>query len=386
MQGGIKMKKGGRWSLLVLILLITFPLWGTGQQEGTETIKIGVSCSLTGAWAANDLRMRHSLEMAVEEVNSAGGIKGRPIQLIYEDAESSSGGAIKAYNKIASEHSPPVIIAAPFSVQVLALEPYIRKEAIPTLSGATSRRLTEMGNRWLFRIRAHDGIVAALAATFAVEKLGASKIGILHDTNEYGTGGALAMKETLQKYAKEPLVTVGYNTGDKDFAAQLLTLSQKGCEVVLSWAHPLEGGLILRQIKQLGLGYKIVGGPGYAMPVCLDLAKQDAEAINVVIDFSVANQDPRVQSWVERYQKKFAGEIPDYVSACHYDAIYILAKVMEENGFDRGAIRNGLEAMQPYQGVMAEYDFDDKGDGVYETVIVQIRDGVPVVMQTVKVK
>jgi branched-chain amino acid transport system substrate-binding protein len=376
--------------LIIALLMAAFLVFPTGQQEPAKEaakakpVELGVVCSLTGPWSANDLRMRHGIQMAVEEINAAGGMKGQPLQIIQEDAESTSAGAVKAYNKLVSEHKLPAVITAPFSVQVLALQDYIKKEAVPTLSGATSKRLTEMGNEWLFRIRAHDGIVASLAAKYAVETLGAKRVGILHDTNEYGTGGALAIKETLTKMGLEPAAVEGYNTGDKDFAAQLLNLSRHGADIVVSWAHPLEGGLILRQIKQLNLDLKLTGGPGYAMPVCLDLAKEDAEGINVVIDFSPANPDPRVTEWVKKYQAKFGGEVPDYVSACNYDAVYMLANVMKEHGLDRVAIRDGLRNMKPYQGTMAEYDFDEIGNGVREVLIVEIEKGTPVVLQSVK--
>lgn len=352
----------------------------------TAPIKIGAVVAMTGEKASNDVRVMHGMQLAAEEINAKGGINGRTIKLIFEDSQGTASGAVNAFQKIVNEHPDVVaIFGMAFSFQMLAVEPYVREIGIPVVTGSSNPLITGRGNPWVFRVRANDNIVASAAAKYAVEGLKGKRIGVIHNLDEFGLAGSAVIKQVLTEMGNPPVLMQGYNAGDKDFSGQLLNFKKAGVDVVISWSFALEGGLILRQVKQLGLDVKFVGSPSHGQPMCLDLAKADAEGMYVVSEFVSTNPEPKMQAFVEKYRKKFRNEEPDYNSVAYYDGLYMISECIAKVGDDRAAIRDAMHKVKNYPGVMGEYSFNEAGDGLWQLLIVQIKSGKPELVDVVKV-
>lgn len=383
------MKRMGRLvASLVGICLVASSLAGCGGQApsgkggGGEPIVIGLVTSMTGGQAASGRHVLNGLTLAVEEWNEKGGINGRPIKLVHEDDASQPSGAVNAFNKLMAQSKPVAVFTPVFSNLVLAMEPYIREAKIPALSGGTNPKITGSGNKWMFRIKTSDDINAKLISEFAVKELKKKKIAILHVTGEYGTSAAAATKANLERLGVKPVEIQSYNIEDKEFSAQLLKIYRSGAELVIAWGYPPDAGLILTQVKQLGLPLTFLAGSGYATQDALNLAKDAANGHYLMMDFIVGS-DPKVQEWASKVKAKFNTEA-NFLTGTYYDGANILFRAIQSAGTEPEALRQAILDTKNYEGIIGTYSFDEKGDSIRQAYFAQVRDGKPVLIKLYK--
>ncbi|WP_434510724.1 ABC transporter substrate-binding protein [Desulfitobacterium sp. AusDCA] len=392
----IKVKK---FKLVCLAVLSFTLLAGCGAQTTGKTesstssansgdsgdIVVGMVNSETGDYASAGVYIKDGVKMAVDEWNEKGGINGKKIKLIIQDDQSTPAGAVNAFNKLTSENKLTGFVAPGYSVLAMAIMPNIDKIGIPTVTGSTNPKITTMGNKWMFRSRTNDEIMAKLAAQYAVEKV-SDQVAIIHDNNEFGSGGADAVKAALEAMKVKVLDNEGYNSGDKDFSAQLLNIKKSGAKVLIGWGHPLEDGLILQQIKQLGLNIKVVGAAPYGQPVTLDLAKDAANGIVFVQEYSSANSDPKVQEWAKKFKANYNIE-SDFNAAGYYDGTnLLLTGIQKAKSLSAQDIRDSMLNIKDYQGICGPYGFDANGEGFRSAVIVKVDQGKLNVIDQVTMK
>ena len=154
-----------------------------------EPLKIGMVTTLPGPAAEyGHYETRHA-KLAAEEVNKAGGVLGRPIELVIEDSQSTNPGGVLAFSKLAGDKAIPAFIGPSFSTQIHAIAPDIQRLGKPVMIGGTDPQLTHMGNSWLFRFRPNDIYSARVIADYGVKTLDKKKWAIVHSTDAFGTSG-----------------------------------------------------------------------------------------------------------------------------------------------------------------------------------------------------
>jgi branched-chain amino acid transport system substrate-binding protein len=260
----------------------------------------------------------------------------------------------------------------------------IKNYGIPTMIGGTNATLTKQGNPWLFRVRPDDSIAAAAMVKYIKEDTKYTKVGILHDADAFGTGGA----DLVEKGAKAAGLTVvrreKYTTKDKDYTAQLLSLKNAGAEIVVLYGtNPEDAAIIQRQYRQLGSPFKYLGSPSSQMRDCLNLSREAAEGILAVADF-VPGQSEVNKKYADDYRKEYNEEY-DTTSAWTYDGLKILVSAINKAGDDHGKIRDAILATKGYQGVLGTFSFTPNGDGLSEVSVVQVENGKPKLLKVVKV-
>lgn len=353
-----------------------------GFVQAADTLDIGLVNSITGEAATTGIYTQRGVEMAIAEWNANGGVNGKTIKLITEDDTGQAAGAVNAFNKLIRSSKPLAIILPAYSVMAMAVMPYLADAGIPCLTGSTNPKITNQGNPLIFMFRTNDAIMAQLIAQYALSQ--SDRIAIIHDTNEFGKGGADSLKETLLANKVSPLVTEGYNTGDKNFTAQLLNIQKSGAKVLLGWSHPLEAGLIMRQIKELGIDIQLIGAAPYGHPVALNLAKDAAEGIVFAQEYSAFDKDPKVQDWANRYQQKYK-QVSEYTSASSYDAMNLILDAIQK--YKPATPRDmlaALEKVKDYQGICGTFSFASDHAGFRKAVIVKINKGTPEVIDKVE--
>lgn len=358
------------------------PTGGSGSQSGSnDPIVIGLITEVTGPQTGTGDNQTNGIKLAVEAVNAKGGIKGRQVKLVIEDDTSTPNGAVNAFNKVLDQ-KPVAVIIPNFANFDMAIEPQIRKAAIPAITGASGPGVTAVGNPYIFRVRTNDAIMGELAANYALKDLGAKKIGILHVTGEMGAGAGKVVKETLEKAGAAPVGVETYNADDKDVTAQLLNLQKAGAELVIGWSYPPDAAMVMTSMNQLGVKMKLLGSPAYGMPDCLKLAKEAGNGRDVIMDW-LPGDDATTQEFVKKIEAQ--AKLPvNFIHSVYYDGANILFKVIEEKGTDPKAIVEGLRAVKGYKGITGEYSFDEKGDGLRQAYAAQIKDGKPVLVKPVK--
>jgi branched-chain amino acid transport system substrate-binding protein len=260
----------------------------------------------------------------------------------------------------------------------------VKTYSVPMMIGGTNATLTKQGNPWLFRVRPDDSIAAAAMVKYIKEETQFTKVGILHDTDAFGTGGA----DLVEKGAKDIGLTVvrreKYTTKEKDFTAQILSLKNAGTQImVLYGTNPEDVAVIQRQYRQLGTPFKYIGSPSSQMKDALNLSREAAEGIIAVADF-VPGQSDVNRKYADDYKKEY-NEVYDSTSAWTYDGLNILVAAIKKAGEDRAKIREAILATQGYKGVLGTFSFTPNGDGLSEVSVVQIEKGAPKLLKIVNV-
>lgn len=370
--------KALRFISILLILSLMLSVAGCGGKTDDKPIKIGLVVEQTGDKAVSGPYTISAVEMAIKEWNEKGGVMGRKIELIIEDDASTSTGAISAFQKIISTHPDVAGIVIPvFSVYVMAMEPFVKDAGIPVVTGATNAMITQLENPWIFRIRTSADVTCEIAAKYTVENLG-KKVGIIFDSDEYGRDGASIVRDNVPKFGGEVVSFQVFNSGDKDFSAQLLNIKKDGAEAIVAWGHALEAGLILSQKKELGIDIPIYGAPVFVDPITLDIAKDAADGVYAGTDFIPEHFDPAAREWNAKFEKDY-GLSGGLYSTPYYDGTNILLTAIKNaNSTKPDDVRKAILNVQNYKGMTGTYSFAPNGNGIFEVLAVQVVDGTPV--------
>ena len=366
---------------VILLSLIGVAFVGAAVAED---IRIGFTPPITGASAAEGSFQIKAIKLALKEINAAGGVNGKKIDLRMVDNQSTNPGALAALQKAVEQEKALVLVGSVKSTQILAMSDAIKNYGIPTIVGGTNVTLTRQGNPWLFRVRPDDSIAALAMIKYIKEDAKLTKVGILHDTDAFGAGGA----DLVEKYTKENGLTLvkreKFTTKDKDYTAQLLSLKNAGAQVMVVYApNPEDAAVIMRQYRQLGSPYKYLGSPSSQHKDAINLAREASEGLLAVADF-VPGATEANRKYAEDYKKEYNEEY-DGLSIWTYDGLKILANAIKKVGEDRAKIRDAILATQGYKGGLGTFSFSSNGDGLHEVSVVQIEKGNPKLLKIVNV-
>src|SRR5438132_572629 len=317
---------------------------GTGGPETTTgDIVVGMYGSLTGDGASFGQSSREGTEVAVDEINNAGGLLGgRKIKLLVEDDQSKPEEASNAVTKLVTQDKVVAVVGEVASRRSLAAAPVCQKYMIPMISpSSTNERVTQVGD-YIFRVCFIDPFQGEVLAKFAYNDLKARKIAILKDIQQdYSVGLTDSIVKHFTALGGQILDPVSYSTGDADFKAILTQVrSQKPDAVFVTGYYP-EAAIIARQARELGMKMPLLGGDGWVG----DALKNGREALaNCYISnhYSGDNPDPVVQNFVKAYRAKFSHD-PDSIAALGYDAAKVLADAMTRaNSTEGPKVRDAL--------------------------------------------
>lgn len=387
------MKTMRRWIMLrkrmmygLLAVFVVLGLFVADVEAQTKTpVRVGLITEQTGAASMSGERGIRATRLAEKQMNVAGGVNGTPVEVIVYDDNSTTQGTVNAVNK-AIEDKVIALSGPGRSTHTQAAAPIIKENAIPALIASTAVQLTKQGNPWLFRMRPDDSIYGTAMAEFLMKDLKLTKVGILHDADAFGTGGADIVTETMKKNNLSPVRRERYTVGTKDYTAQLLNIKNAGAEgVVLYTTNSEDAAVIFRQIRELGINWKIVGCPAAVSQVVIDLSKDASEAAYGAVDY-FTGANPQSKAFREAYLKEYNQE-PDFLAAYPYETLVFLVNVMKRAGTttDKNKIRETILATKGYKGVMGTYNFTPNGDGIHEINLVQMKGGKLQYIRTISV-
>ena len=380
-----------KWvALLVMVLFVMALVTGCSQStpakpadDKGKPIKIGVVTSLTGERALTGQYSKNGILMAIEDVNAKGGINGRKIEVFFEDDAGNEPGAVNAFNKVVNSGAD-LIIGPIYSNMDMAMSPSIRKAEIPTLVIGSSNSLAKEQNPWMFQSRTADAISAAAIANYASKNLKLKKVALLHDTDNFASGAAAVAQTTLEANGTPAILKESYNSGDKDFTPQLAKIKASGADGILAWSQMVEAGLIMKQLKALDINVPLIGSNSYITKIATDLAKANAEGVYSVADYVHTSTNPKTAEFAKKYKEKYKID-SEFNAAMNYDAVSLAIEAFTKAGStDKNKVREALAAIKDFGGVATTYTFDKNNVGGTSVTIVQLKNGVPVMIEAVK--
>lgn len=368
---------------VLAIAAFSLLLAGCPAPEPTESdlassetiVRIGEYGSLTGLTATFGDSTHKGIQMAVDEVNAAGGVKGRPIRLFTEDTQSDPEGAAEAVSKLISQNVV-AILGEVASSRTLAAAPFAQEAGIPMISPAsTNPRVTQVGD-YIFRVAYIDPFQAEAVANFVVHELGVSRAAILRDTrNEYSIGLAEDFGEVIRGLGGEIVIEQNYEEGDTDFRPQLTEIKAAEPEFLFIPGYYTEVGQIARQARELGITVPLVGADGWESPKLIEIGGSALEGAYYSAPFFAGDPRPIARDFVEKFRQRY-GRSPDAFSALGYDAAKILADAMERSdSLEPKAIRDAIARTESYRGVTGDITIGPDRNSIKPIVILKVDGG-----------
>lgn len=354
--------------------------------HAAESIKIGMVVPLTGPIADAGRYGMQGAKLAVDEVNAAGGVLGRPLELIIEDDQTQNPTTVLAFTKLADNKEIVAFLGPTRSTQIQAIAPSVLQAARPVLIGGTDPTLTKSGNPWFFRFRPNDTYTARAMAEFGIEKLGKKKWAIVHSTDAFGSNAKSLFTEALKARGITPVITEGQPNNSPDYTAVALAVKQSGADVLATFiTFEPDVAIFARQLRQLGVNPVWLGSPSITTTTALKLGGATLYGTYAVADFH-RDANAEAKAFATKYSTLYK-TAPDFFASWPYDAIHVLAKAITAAGeASPEKLRQALLAVQDYRGVEGTYSFDANGDGLHGYNIVRNDRGEIVVEQRVDFK
>ena len=365
-------------------LLLSFGfLLSSCSKKQESGIPVGQFASLTGPQATFGQSTDKGVQLALGEINGAGGVLGQPIRVITKDNQSKPGETSTAVRELITRDRVVALIGEVASGRSLEAAPIAQRSGIPMISPAsTNEKVTETGDH-IFRVCFIDPFQGTVCAKFA-HKLGATKVAILTDVSkDYSLGLAKSFKDEFIKEGGVITGTQSYSGGDKDFSAQLTAIKAGNPQVVFLPAYYTEAPLIIRQARQLGITVPFIGGDGWDSPELVAVGGASVEGCYFSNHFSNQSTDPKVMAFVDAYRKKY-NQDPDAMVALGYDALYLLADAMKRAGTtDPAKVNAAIAASKDFPGVTGKITLDEHRNPNKPAVMLAVKNGKFTYVETI---
>jgi branched-chain amino acid transport system substrate-binding protein len=366
-------------TLWVVSLIGLFLLAGCGPTEETVSqIKVGVIAPLTGSIPAVGQSTKNAAELAVKEINDAGGLdvggQKTEIVLFIEDNEDKEESAVSAAQKLINQNNVVAIIGPQASRNAIPASTIAENARIPMISPWSTNPETTAGKKYVFRVAFIDPFQGRVMARFAIEELEAKEAAVLYDVaSAYNKGIAEIFEQVFEEAGGQVVAFEAYTTGEEDFTTQLTAIRDSGADVLFLPNYYNEVPLQVQQAHELGVEATAIGSDSWGQLAAEDMAEMEGLFFSTHYASDIASDV--AQEFINKYKEAY-GEIPDDVAALTYDAFGMLFQAIESQGeADPESIRNGLVTMSQYEGVTGMMEYKGTGDPVKSAVILQIRNG-----------
>lgn len=360
-------------------------LVGCGGGGGGDTILVGEFASLTGKEATFGISSHEGTQLAIEEINAAGGVLGKKLELKTEDDQSKAGEPANVVNKLISKDGVVAVLGEVASSRSMEAAPICQQNSIPMISPAsTNPKVTETGD-YIFRVCFIDPFQGTVMANFATNTLKAKKVAVFTDVkSDYSKGLAKFFKEGFLKAGGQIVSELDFNGGDKDFKGQLTAIKNAAPDAVFIPGYYTDVALIAIQAKQLGLTVPLIGGDGWESDTLVKIGGDAVEGHYFSTHYASDAASPKVTAFVEAYKKRYNGKVPDAMAALGYDSALFLADAIKRAGTTEGPkLRDALAATKEFEAVTGKMSMSPQRDAIKSAVIMQVKGGAFKYMETV---
>jgi branched-chain amino acid transport system substrate-binding protein len=344
--------------------------------SGGDKVRIGVFMSLTGDTANFGISSTNGIKMAADEVNTAGGINGKQIELLVQDDRSDASEAATIVTKFVTQDQVHAIIGEVASSRSIAAAPIAQNAHIPMLTpSSTNPEVTKKGD-YIFRSCFIDPVQGAAIAQFAAKTLNAKRGALMVARNQdYSTGLEKVITDVFTRLGGQIVVNQSYQSGDQDFNAQITSIKGANPDVIFVPGYYGDVGLFAKQARDKGITVPLVGGDGWDSPSLYRIGGAALDGCYFSNHYSPDDADPLVQKFVSDYKSRY-GTVPDALAATAYDAARIMFDAIKRaNSLEGPAIRDALAATKDFPGVTGKVTFNENRDAVKPIVMIKIQEG-----------
>jgi branched-chain amino acid transport system substrate-binding protein len=360
---------------LIASLLFAFAC-GSGGGGGGDKVRIGVFMSLTGDTANFGISSTNGIKMAADEVNTAGGINGKQIELLVQDDRSDASEAATIVTKFVTQDQVHAILGEVASSRSIAAAPIAQNAHVPMLTpSSTNPEVTKKGD-YIFRSCFIDPVQGAAIAQFGAKSLSAKRAALMVDRKQdYSTGLEKVIRDVFTRLGGQIVLTQSYQSGDQDFNAQITDIKGANPDIIFVPGYYGDVALFAKQARDKGVTVPLLGGDGWDSPSLYQIGGAALNGCYFSNHYSPDDADPLVQKFVSDYKSRY-GSVPDALAATAYDAARIMFDAIKRaNSLEGPAIRDALAATKDFPGVTGKVTFNENRDAVKPIVMIKIQEG-----------
>jgi branched-chain amino acid transport system substrate-binding protein len=358
---------------------------GVGGDNNTGPIKVGYYGDLSGRTSNFGQSTKNGVMMAADEINKAGGINGRQIEILSEDDEGRPEKAATVATKLIDQDKVIALLGEVASGNSLAAAPKAQAAKVPMISpSSTNPAVTQVGD-YIFRVCFIDPFQGEVMAKFAANTLHAKKAAIMEDFNSpYSRGLTEFFESSFKKLGGQVITKQSYTQGDRDYKGQLTSIRSANPDVIYVPGYYGEVGVIAKQAKQLGINLPLLGGDGWDAPQLFELGGEALNGDYISNHYSVEDPSPAIQKFVGDFNSRYKIK-PDALAALGYDAMRVLADAIKRAGTTNGLkLRDAVAATKDFAGVTGVITINGERNAVKSAVVLKIQDGKFVYQETIK--
>ena len=369
-------------TILALLLLTTLSIsfacerrGGDTNGSGTGPILVGYYGDLSGRTSSFGQSTKNGVEMAADEINKAGGINGRQVQIITEDDQGEPNKAATVVTKLINQDKVQAILGEVASSNSLAAAPKAQEAKVPMISpSSTNPAVTQVGD-YIFRVCFIDPFQGEVMAKFAANNLKAKRAAILYDFNaDYSRGLYQFFKKSFTQMGGQIVSEQSYTQGDRDFSGQLTAIRSATPDVIYVPGYYGEVGVIANQTKQLGIKAPLLGGDGWDAPQLWQLGGAALNGDYISNHYSVDDPSPAIQKFVADYKARY-NALPDALAALGYDSMKVLADAIKRaGGTESVKLRDAIAQTANFAGVTGSITLDPERNAKKPAVVLKLQD------------
>ena len=356
-----------------------------GAASG-EPIKVGAVLSLTGTYAGLGEGEKNVIDMEVKRINDAGGINGRPLEVIVEDDATDEAKAAAAAAKLIEQDEVVALLGATGSGQTMAMRGDVQRAGIPQVSMAGATAITNPVDPLVFSTPWSNLIVVPFTLQYLKDQ-GITKIGLISDSGGFGKDGQAVITAEAPDYGIEIVDDETFNPGDTDMSAQLTKIKNSGAEAIVMWTAGAEAATIVKNARDLGIDLPVIGSHGIARREFIEGAGEAAEGVvlpagKILLPETYGEGTDAytvATDFIDRYTAAY-GEAPSTFAGYAYDALNLVVEAAKrvQGDLTPEALRDQIEATSGWVGTGGTFNFtaeDHNGLTGDDLMMYQIKDG-----------
>lgn len=343
-----------------------------------DTLKIAEVVELTGPGTTAGTNFKNGADLAIKEINAAGGVLGRQIEVSSSDTQTNPGIA-KGLAQKAIDNEAFAVFGPVFSGSIVVSMAVTREAKVPNFIGGEAANITEQGNPYIFRTSLTQADAMPKVARYLESRKDINTIAVMFVNNDFGKGGRDAIVAALKNTHLKVVEDISTSTGQVDFSSAVLKAKQSKADAIFAYLNEEESARLLRELKKQGWDKPVIGETTLTGQKVIDLAGPAAEGAIAHVGLTVDAPLPGMQKFNKDFHAAY-GYTSDHNGIKGYTGVYMLKAAIEKVGkFDREAVAKALHGMhistKDYPGVLMDVSVNDKGDLDRESFLVQVVDG-----------
>ncbi len=359
-------------------------LLGASMAHAQPTIKIANIVELSGSGATAGTNFKNGVELAVKEINAAGGILGKKIETSTADTQSNPGVA-KGLAQKAIDNDVFAIFGPVFSGSIMVSMAESRRAEVPNWTGGEAASITQQGNPYIFRTSFTQATGMPKVAMYITGK--SKNLAVVYANNDFGKGGLEMLKKALAGSATTITAEISTEPGQIDFSAAVLAVQHANADAVFVYTNEEESARALRELRKQGWSKPIIGETTLTGQKVIELAGDAANGAIAHVGLAADAPIPTVRAFMAKFEREYQ-YVSDHNGMKGYAGIYTMKAAIEKAGkLDRKAVAAAMKGLKintdKYPGALMYTEFDQKGDLDRMSFMVQVRNGKQVVVDFV---